>query len=183
MDFVKELEPKVKKTIDSLKKNLSGIRTGRASTGLLDTVRVEYYGSEMPLIQLANVSIGGPRLLVITPYDKGSASAIEKSILKANLGITPTAEGGVIRLPLPEITEERRKELVKVIKKEAEEARIAVRNIRRDVIDHLKKAKDKKEISEDIETQQTSQIEKLISREMQEIDKMVLAKEKEVLEV
>jgi ribosome recycling factor len=183
MNIAAEVEPKVKKTIENLKKNLAGIRTGRASTGLLDPVRVEYYGTEVPLIQLANVSIGGPRLLVIQPYDKAAGAAIEKAILKANLGITPSMEGGVIRLPLPEINEERRKDLVKVIKKEAEDARIAIRNIRREVLDHAKKAKDAKEISEDQEKQQGSAVEKIIAREMIEIDKMIVAKEKEVLEV
>jgi len=183
MDYAKEVEPKVKKTIESLQKNLAGIRTGRASTGLLDPVRVEYYGSEVPLNQVANVSIGGPRLLVVTPYDKAAGSAVEKAILKANLGITPSLEGGVVRLPLPEITMERRKELVKVIKKEAEDSKVAIRNIRRDSMDQLKKAKDAKTISEDQVKHQEGLIEKIVSREMLEIDKLVAHKEKEVLEV
>lgn len=182
-DVIKESEQKMGKALEVLKKNLAGIRTGRANPALLDHIQVDYYGSQVGLKQLASVSAPEPRLLVITPYDKGASQAIEKAILTSDLGLNPKSEGGVIRIHLPEPSEERRRELVKVIKKEAEETKVAFRNIRRDAMEALKKQKSEKTITEDAEKVQDKKIQELTDKYCQETDRLVATKEKEVMAV
>ncbi len=182
-DFVKEAEQKMQKAIEVYKKNLAGIRTGRASAGLVDHITVEYYGAQVPIKQVASISVPEPRQIVIQAYDKSALQAIEKAILKSDLGINPKVESGLVRLILPQLTEDRRKDLIKIVKKEAEEAKIAVRNVRRDEMERLKAAKDKKEIAEDAEKTKEAELQKLTDKETAEIDKQLSLKEKEILEV
>lgn len=182
-DVLKESEAKMQKAIEILKKNFSAVRTGRAHPALLDHIQVEYYGSKAPLKQLGQISAPEPRMLVITPYDKNSNQAIEKAILASDLGINPKNEGGLIRLTMPELSEERRKDLIKVIKKETEEAKIGMRNVRREAIEVLKKQKADKKITEDGEKMQDKKVQELIDKYSAEVDKLLTAKEKEILEV
>ena len=182
-DVLKDSESRMQKGIETLKKNFAAVRTGRANPALLDHVHVEYYGTSVPLKQLAQVSAPEPRVLLVTPYDKTAAQGIEKAILTSDLGINPKNEGGVIRLILPEPSQERRKELVKVVKKESEEAKIAVRNVRRDAIEVLKKQKNDKQISEDVEKMQDKKVQELTDKYCVEIDKLLAGKEKEIMEV
>jgi ribosome recycling factor len=182
-DILKESEAKMQKTIENLKKNFSAVRTGRAHPALLDHVQVEYYGSKVPLKQLSQISAPEPRMLVITPYDKNASQAIEKAILSSDLGINPKNEGGLLRLSLPELSEERRRDLTKIVKKEAEEAKIGMRNVRRDAIEVLKKQKAEKKITEDAEKMQDKKVQELIDKYSAETDKLLAAKEKEILEV
>ena len=182
-DVLKESEAKMQKTIEALKKNFSAVRTGRASPALLDHIQVDYYGAKTPLKQLGQISAPEPRMLVITPYDKSASQAIEKAIMASDLGINPKIEGGLLRLSLPELSEERRKDLTKIIKKEAEEAKIGLRNVRRDAMEVLKKQKADKVITEDMEKMQDKKVQELIDRYSAETDKLLAAKEKEVLEV
>lgn len=182
-DVLKESEGRMQKAIENLKRNFAAVRTGRANPALLDHVHVEYYGTSVPLKQLASVSAPEPRVLAVTPYDKTAAQGIEKAILTSDLGINPKNEGGVIRLFLPEPSEERRKELVKVVKKEAEETKIAVRNVRRDAIELLKKQKAEKKITEDLEKMQDKKAQELTDKYCTEVDKLLAGKEKEIMEV
>ncbi len=182
-DVLKDSESRMQKAMENLKKNFAAVRTGRANPSLLDHVHVEYYGTQVPLKQLASISAPEPRMLVLTPYDKGAAQAIEKAILTSDLGINPRIESGVIRLVLPEPSEERRKELAKVVKKEAEEAKIAVRNVRRDANEALKKMKAEKTISEDEEKIKDKKVQELTDKFGTEIDKLLAHKEKEIMEV
>lgn len=182
-DVLKDSESRMQKAIEMLKKNFSAVRTGRAHPALLDHVQVEYYGTTMPLKQLGNIAAPEPRMLLITPFDKNAAQAIEKAIQASDLGINPKNEGGVIRLILPELSEERRRDLTKVVKKEAEEAKVAMRNVRRDSIEALKKQKAEKKISEDEEKIKDKKVQELIDKYSAEVDKLVAAKEKEILAV
>lgn len=182
-DVLKDSENRMQKAIEALKKNFAAVRTGRANPALLDHVHVDYYGTSVPLKQLASISVPEPRILLITPYDKNAAQGIEKAILTSDLGINPKSEGGVIRLVLPEPSEERRKELVKLVKKETEDAKIAVRNVRRDAIEVLKKQKNEKQISEDVEKIQDKKVQELTDKYCAEIDKLLVGKEKEIMEV
>ncbi len=182
-DVLKESEAKMQKAIDVLKKNFAAVRTGRANPSLLDHVNVNYYGSSVPLKQLAGISVPEPRMLLVTPYDKNAAAEIEKAILTSDLGINPRREAGVIRLILPEPSEERRKELVKVIKKESEEAKVAIRNVRREAMESLKKQKSGKQITEDDEKVQDKKVQELTNKYCGEVDKLLAAKEKEIMEV
>ena len=182
-DATKIAEEKMKKAVDVVKKNFAGVRTGRASPALLDQIKVEYYGTQTPLKQLASVSVPEPTTLMIQAYDKNAVSEIEKAINKSDLGLPPNVDGGIIRLNLPKPTEERRKELVKVIKKEGEDGKVALRNVRRDAMEKLKAAKNKKEMSEDMEKNKEEEIGKFIGKYTEEIDKLVKAKEKEIMEV
>ena len=183
MDVIKDSEVKMQKAIEVLRKNLASIRTGRASPALLDQIHVEYYGSSVPLKQIAQVSCPEARQLLITPFDKSASQNIEKAINASDLGLTPKNEGGVIRLILPELSEERRKDLVKVIKKEAEDAKISVRNARREAIDVLKKQKLEKAITEDEEKTKDKKMQELTDKYCTDADKLVLIKEKEIMEV
>jgi ribosome recycling factor len=182
-DILKESEGRMQKAIEALKKNFAAVRTGRANPVLLDHIHVDYYGTSVPLKQLAQVAAPEPRVLLVTPYDKSAAQGIEKAILTSDLGINPKNEGGTIRLILPEPTEERRKELVKLVKKESEEAKIALRNVRRDAIEALKKMKGEKQISEDDEKMKDKKVQELTDKYSAETDKLLAGKEKEIMEV
>ncbi|WP_066068632.1 ribosome recycling factor [Neobacillus soli] len=171
------------KAIQSYSRELASIRAGRASASLLDRITIEYYGAPTPVNQLAGISTPEARLLVIQPYDKSILGAIEKAILKSDLGLNPTNDGLVIRLSIPQLTEERRKELVKVVRKESEEAKVAIRNIRRDANDDLKKLEKNGEITEDALRGYSDDIQKLTDENIQKVDQVTKDKEKEILEV
>lgn len=179
----KDTETRMVKSIDALKTDLSKIRTGRAHAGLLDHVQVDYYGTRSPLNQVANISVADARSLTVTPWDKGMLQAVEKAIQESGLGLNPAAAGQTIRVPLPALTEERRKELGKVVRTEGENAKIAIRNIRRDCITHMKDLLKKKEISQDDEKRALDTVQKLTDRFTTEIDKLVAAKEQDIMAV
>jgi ribosome recycling factor len=178
-----DFEKRMSGAIDALKKELSGLRTGRASISLLEPVRVEAYGGMMALSQVANVSAPESRMLVVQVWDREMAKPVEKAIRDAGLGVNPIAEGQVIRVPLPDLTEERRKELAKVCAKYGEGARIAVRNVRRDGMDGLKKAEKDKIISEDEHHRLSQELQKLTDKKIQEIDQIQTHKEKEIMQI
>lgn len=171
------------KCVAQLKDHYRKMRTGRANVGLLEGLKVEYYGSEMPIGQVATLSVEDARTLVISPWDKGAVQAVEKAILKSDLGLTPNTAGQVIRLPLPPMTEERRKELTKVAKHEAENARVAVRAVRRDLMTELKEMLKERLISEDDDRRAQEEIQKLTDRHVHDIDQVLAEKEKELLQV
>ena len=178
-----DLKRRMQGAIASLKQELSGLRTGRASTALLDHVQVEAYGSHMPLNQLASISVPEPRLLHVQVWDRSMVHPVEKAISAANLGLTPSTDGQVLKLRIPELNEERRKEIAKVAHKYAEAARVAVRHVRRDGLDLLKKLEKDHKVSEDDEKRSSDQVQKLTDELIAEIDKMMTAKEKEILTV
>ncbi|PWK12679.1 ribosome recycling factor [Tumebacillus permanentifrigoris] len=180
-EIMKSLDERMEKALGNVKREFSTIRAGRASVSMLDRVQVDYYGSMMPINQLANVSTPEPRQLVITPWDKGSLAAIERAITKSDIGITPSNDGNIIRLTIPQLTEQRRKDLAKQVKGLAEDGRVAVRNIRRDVNDSLKKLE--KEVSEDDIRREQDKVQAATDRYIAEIDKLLSAKEAEILEV
>lgn len=180
---IANVKDKMTKAIQSYTRELASIRAGRANASLLDRITVDYYGAPTPVNQLAGVSVPEARLLVIQPYDKTVLGDIEKAILKSDLGLTPTNDGSIIRLSIPQLTEERRKELVKVVKKEAEEAKIAIRNIRRDGNDDLKKLEKNGEITEDALRGYSEDIQKLTDEYIAKVDSLTKDKEKEILEV
>lgn len=182
-EIKKDASQRMEKAIQSLKRELASIRAGRATPSLLDKVVVECYGSEMPLNQVANISAPEPRLLVVQPWDKSTLSDVERAILKSDLGLTPNNDGNLIRISLPVLTEERRADLVKVVKKNGEEAKVAIRNIRRDANDEAKKLEKQGDISEDEARRAQEEIQKLTDRFIQETDKHIEAKEKEIMEV
>lgn len=179
----KETEEKMKKTLKSLTEDLSGVRTGRASAALFDKIRVEYYGNPTPLNQLATVSIPEARLVVIQPWDKAVLSEIEKAIQKSELSLNPNNDGKVIRINIPPLTEERRKEYVKIAKNMAEQCRVAIRNVRRDANEELKGMQKDGGISEDDEKRGVDEIQKLTDRYIEEINKHLEEKEHEILEI
>ncbi len=181
--IIADAEDRMKKAVSNVRHEFATVRTGRASAVILERVTVDYYGTPTPLIQLANITAPEPQMLVVHPYDKTQMAAMEKAIQASDLGITPSNDGNVIRLPFPAPTEERRKELVKLIHKLAEEGRVAVRNIRRDANNHLKDALKKKEIAEDEERRTQDEIQKLTDRFVAEIDKALLAKEADLMAV
>ncbi len=176
-----DLKRRMHGALDSLKHDLGGLRTGRASTALLDHITVEVYGAQMPLNQVATVSVPEARLLTVQVWDKSSVHPIEKAIQSAGLGLNPITDGQMIRLPIPELTEERRKELAKLVGQYAEKARIAVRNVRRDGMDHLKQDEKKHEISEDERKRLEIEVQKLTDDSIRDIDELAHAKEKEIL--
>jgi len=178
-----DLKRRMQGAIASLKTELSGLRTGRASTALLDHVQVEAYGSHMPLNQLATISVPEPRALSVQVWDRSMVHAVEKAISAANLGLTPSTEGQMLKLRIPELNEERRKELVKVAHKYAEAARVAVRHVRRDGLDHLKKMDKEHKISEDDEKRQAGEVQKATDSTIAEVEKMLASKEKEIMTV
>jgi ribosome recycling factor len=178
-----ELEKEMEKTVAAFRRDLSRLRTGRASTALLEGIMVDYYGTPTPLNRLANLSAPEPRLLVIQPYDRGAIGSIEKSILKGDLGLTPNNDGKVIRIPIPELTQERRKDLVKYVKKVAEEFRVSVRNHRRLTIEKLKEMEKNKEITEDEFKHCQDRVQKTTDDFIGRIDKTLKAKEDEIMEV
>ena len=182
-EIIKDAESRMSKAIDALRNELATIRAGRANPALLDRVTVEYYGAETPLKQLAGITAPEARLLVVQPYDKSILNEIEKAILKADLGLTPANDGSVIRIAIPPLTEERRKELVKLVKKAAEDAKVAVRNVRRDANDSLKKSEKDGEITEDDLRRYSDDIQKLTDKHIAKIDEIAANKEKEIMEV
>jgi ribosome recycling factor len=178
-----ELKRRMQGALQSFKQELSGLRTGRATAAMLDPVQVEAYGTHMPLNQLATVSVPEPRLISVQVWDRSMVHPVEKAIINANLGLTPATEGQVLRLRIPELNEERRKELVKVAHKYAEAARVAVRHVRRDGLDVLKKMEKDHKISKDDHDHQAEQVQKTTDQSISEIDHMLGAKEKEILTV
>lgn len=176
-------EQKMLKSIESLKNDLGKIRTGRAHTGILDHVMVEYYGSMVPINQVANVTLVDSRTLGVQPWEKPMSAKIEKAIRDSDLGLNPAAQGEVIRVPMPALTEERRKELIKVVKAEGENGKVAIRNLRRDANNALKDALKNKEISEDDERRAQDEIQKLTDKSVAEVDKLLVEKEKELLQI
>jgi len=179
----KDATERMSKCVAALKLEFKRMRTGRANTALLEHVKVDYYGSEMPLAKVANVTVEDARTVAVTPWDKSMVPVIEKAILKSDLGLTPNTAGTVIRLPVPALTEERRKELVKSAKHEAENARVAVRNVRRDVMNELKEMLKKKAVSQDDEKRAHDEVQKLTDRFIGEIDAVLAEKEKDLLHV
>jgi len=182
-DIKKNTEQKMQKSLEALKSDLSKIRTGRAHTGLLDHVMVEYYGSMVAVNQVANVNLGDARTINVQPYEKNMVGKIEKAIRDSDLGLNPATNGDVIRVPMPMLTEERRRDLAKVVRTEGENAKVAVRNVRRDANDALKKLLKDKEISEDDERRAQDEIQKLTDRYVAEVDKMLQTKEAEIMAV
>ena len=174
---------RMQKSVEATRTEFATVRTGRASPHLLDRIEVDYYGATTPLRQLAQISATEARLLTITPYDKNSIKAIEKSILESDVGLTPSNDGQVIRLSIPELTEERRKELVKVVRNLAEEGRVAIRNIRRDVMHDLRELRDAGEAGSDDEHRAEEALQKLTDEKVKELDASLKAKEEEILEV
>ena len=179
----KSAEQKMQKSVEALKHDLAKIRTGRAHTGLLDHILVDYYGSMVPLAQVANVGLGDARTINVQPWEKKMVQPIEKAIRDSDLGLNPATTGDVIRVPMPALTEERRRELTKVVRHEGENARVAVRNLRRDAITHLKDLLKKKEVPEDDERRAQDDVQKLTDKHIGEIDKHVGEKEKEIMTV
>ena len=182
-DIKKSAEQKMKKTIETLKADFGKIRTGRAHAGLLDHVLVDYYGTPTPVSGVANVTLLDARTLAVTPYDKKMASVVEKAIRDSDLGLNPATSGDIVRVPMPALTEERRRDLVKVVHREAENARIAVRNIRRDANNHLKDLLKKKQVAEDEERRAQDEVQKLTDRYIAEVDKAMAVKEADLVAV
>lgn len=182
-DVKKNAEQKMQKSQEALRSDLGKVRTGRAHVGLLDHVMVEYYGSMVAVNQVANVNLGDARTINVQPYEKNMVAKVEKAIRDSDLGLNPATNGDVIRVPMPMLTEERRKELIKVVKTEGEDAKVAVRNVRRDANDALKKLIKDKEISEDDERRAQDEIQKLTDKYVAEIDKMLQVKEAELMAV
>jgi ribosome recycling factor len=182
-DLKKSTEQKMAKSIESFKGDLAKVRTGRAHSGILDHVMVDYYGSHVPITQVAKVSLLDARTIGVTPFEKKMAQAIEKAIRDSDLGLNPASSGDMVRVPMPSLTEERRKELIKIVKHEAENARVAVRNLRRDAIQHLKEGLKKKEVSENDERRAQEDVQKLTDKHIGEIDKLLQQKESELLAV
>jgi len=182
-EFIDDAAERMAKSVESTRGEFSSVRTGRATPHLLDRVSVEYYGAQTPLRQLAQVSASEARLLTVTPFDPGSIKAIEKAILDSDVGLTPSNDGNVIRLTIPELTEERRKELVKVAHNIAEQGRVAVRNIRRDTMHDLRELKSEGEVGSDDEHRAEDELQKLTDARVSEIDEAMAGKEAEILEV
>jgi len=182
-DLKKTTDQKMDKTIQAFKADLAKVRTGRAHTGLLDHIHVDYYGTPTPLNQVAKVTLLDSRTIGVTPFEKKMIQAVDKAIRESDLGLNPASQGDTVRVPMPLLTEERRKELTKVVKHEAENARVAVRNLRRDAIQHLKDALKKHEVSENDERRAHDEVQKMTDRHIAEIDKLLLEKEKELMAV
>lgn len=182
-DAIIECEDKMKKSLEVLRREYASLRAGRANPSILDRIQVDYYGTLTPLNQMANISAPEPRLLLIQPWDKSVIGNIEKAILKSDLGINPTNDGSVIRIAIPQLTEERRRELVKVVHKKAEEARVSIRNIRRDYNDKVKAQEKAKEVTEDEARRGLDDVQKLTDKYIAEVDWAADLKEKEIMEV
>ncbi|MEC8925302.1 MAG: ribosome recycling factor [Pseudomonadota bacterium] len=182
-DIIKDAKERMEKSVESLRSQMSKVRTGRAHPSILDSVMVNYYGVDTPLKQLANITTEDSRTLALTVFDKSSAQAVEKAILTSDLGLNPASAGAVIRIPLPPLTEERRRDLVKIVRAEAEQARVAVRNIRRDANNDLKELLKEKEITEDEEHSAEDDVKKLTDTYVKKIDESLKAKEQDLMEV
>lgn len=182
-DVKKTAEQKMRKTVEALKTDLGKVRTGRAHTGLLDHIMVDYYGTSTPIPQVGNVTLLDARTIAVSPWDKKMAPAIEKAIRDSDLGLNPAAMGETVRVPMPALTEERRKDLIKVVRHEGESARVAVRNVRRDAIHHLKELLKQKKVSEDEERRAQDDIQKFTDRSIADVDKLLQQKEADLLAV
>src|SRR5512134_442683 len=182
-DIKKSAEQKMQKSVESLRHDLGKVRTGRAHTGLLDHIQVDYYGVPTPINQCANVTLADARTIAVQPFDKKSVPAIEKAIRDSDLGLNPATSGDLIRVPMPPLTEERRRDLIKVVRHEAENARVAIRNVRRDANDHLKKLLKAHEVSEDDERRALDDLQKLTDRFIADVDKVLQAKEADLMAI
>jgi len=182
-DIKKDAADRMAKCVAALKNELKKLRTGRASTSLLEHVRVDYYGSEVPLQQVANVAVEDSRTLTVVPWEKQMVPAIEKAIMKSDLGLNPATAGSVIRVPLPALTEERRRDLSKVVRHEGENAKVAIRNVRRDVMHELKEMLKEKLVSEDVDRKAQEEVRKLTDKHVAEVDHVIAEKEKELMQV
>ena len=182
-EIKKQAAEKMAKSVDTLKHDLAKVRTGRAHTGLIDHLRVDYYGSEMPINQVANVTLADARTISIQPFEKKMVQVVEKAIRDSDLGVNPATSGDVIRVPMPALTEERRRELTKIVKHEGENAKVAVRNIRRDAIAHLKALLKEGDVSEDDEKRAQDEVQKMTDKSIADVDKLVAEKEKELMAV
>jgi len=182
-EIIQDAEDRMKKTVENLRKEYGSLRAGRANPSLLDKITVDYYGVPTPINQLANISVPEPRMLVIQPWDKSSLPTVEKAILKSDLGLTPSSDGQVIRITIPQLTKERRADLVKVVRKKAEETKVAIRNIRRDANDHIKLMEKEHEVSEDDAKRAQEETQKGTDRFIKEVDHVVQVKEEEIMEV
>ncbi len=178
-----DAEERMEKAVASLDRDFSKLRTGRATTTLVDGIKADYYGAPTPISQMASVAVPDSRTITIQPWNKGGMAAVEKAILKSDLGLTPINDGRIIRINIPPLTEERRKDLVKVARKYAEEAKVAIRNVRRDANDNLKKAEKDKEITEDAQKRGNDEVQKLTDKYVGEVDARCQAKEKEIMEI
>ena len=182
-DIKKTAEQKMGRSVEAFKNDLQKIRTGRAHTGLLDQVHVEYYGSHVPISQVANVTLIDARTISVQPWEKGMGAKIEKAIRESDLGLNPSSQGDLLRVPMPPLSEERRRDLTKVVRHAAEEAKVAVRNLRRDANEHAKKLMKDKEISEDEERRGLEELQRLTDRVVAEIDRLTASKEAEIMAV
>ena len=182
-ELIKDAETRMKKSIESLKGDLTKIRTGRAHPSLLEHITVEYYGSTVPLNQVANISVGDSRTLNVTPWEKPMVSVVEKAIMNSGMGLNPASAGEVIRVPLPPLTEERRKDLIKVVRKEGEAGKVAIRNIRRDVLSDVKSLLKDKEITEDQDRMAQDDVQKLTDKYVAQVDVLLAEKEKDLMEI
>jgi len=182
-DVKKAAEQKMQKSVEALKTDLGKVRTGRAHTGLLDHIKVDYYGTTMPINQVANVTLADAHTITVQPWEKKMVQVVEKAIRDSDLGLNPATSGDLIRVPMPALTEERRKELIKVVHREAENARVAIRNIRRDAISHLKDLLKAKSVAEDDERRAQDDVQKLTDRYIGEVDKLLHAKEADLMAV
>ena len=182
-EFISDATHRMQKSVDAAHEHFNSVRTGRASGALLDRIQIDYYGTKTPLKQLATINAPEPRLLTVQPFDPSSLPSIERTIQESDLGLTPSNDGKIIRLPIPQLTEERRKELVKVARQMAEDGRVAVRNVRRDVMHHLKELVDKGEVGSDEEHRAEERVQKLTDDHTHKIDDLLKRKEEEILEV
>ena len=182
-EIKRSAEQRMNKTVDTLKTDLTKVRTGRAHTGLLDHIHVDYYGTSMPINQVANVTLADARTITVQPWEKKMVQAVEKAIRDSDIGVNPATQGDVIRIPMPAMTEERRRDLTKVVRHEAENARVAVRAVRRDLMNELKEMLKEKLISEDDDRRAQDEIQKLTDRHVHDIDQVLAEKEKELLQV
>lgn len=182
-EILKNTDDRMKKAVEVVREELIKVRTGKATTALLDGIKVEYYGSMVPLNQVANVSTPDVHTIAVQPWEKNMVSVIEKAILNANLGLNPSSDGSLIRVPIPPLNEERRRELVKLIKKFGEDGKIAIRNVRRDTIEHLKKSEKQEHLSEDERKRAEQEAQKLTDKSIKDIDNLLAMKQKEIMEV
>lgn len=181
-EFKKDAEVRMSKSVESLKTELTKLRTGRAHTSLLEHITVDYYGSEVPINQVANLSVADARTLTVTPWEKPMVSVVEKAIMNSGMGLNPASAGEVIRVPLPPLTEERRKDMIRVVRHEGEGARVAIRNIRRDVLGDIKTLLKEKEITEDDERRAQDDVQKITDKYIAQVDKLLEDKEKDLME-
>lgn len=182
-ELIKDAESRMKKSIESLKGDLTKIRTGRAHPSLLEHLTVEYYGSEVPLNQVANITVGDSRTLNVTPWEKPMVPVVEKAIINSDMGLNPATAGEIIRVPLPALTEERRKDLIKVVRKEGEATKVAIRNIRRDVLSDVKSLLKDKEITEDDDRGAQDSVQKVTDKYVAQVDELLAEKEKDLMEI